>query len=232
MMHDAVARLERPRQYLVLRALGLDVGDRLERRVEEAVVAGEALGAEAAPPAVGAAHVLDGAALERDGVEGEPERAHLGALDRPVGEVVVEGRLLPRAGLLHEQVVVEEVDGRRAQQPRRDGCRGRVEDEGAEVGVPGPHEHVAVVAPRVAGLRVLEDEWARALDVALGRAPQALDPVAVEEAAEADDAVALEGGQLVVGDVAQRLRVHPGPSSAEYRRTAAALSPSGEGMRA
>jgi hypothetical protein len=62
--------------------------------------------------------------------------------------------------------------------------------------------------------------------------PQAVDPVAVEEAAEADDAVALEGGQLVVGDVAQRLRVHPGPSSQEYRRTAAAVSPSGERMRA
>ena len=70
-------------------------------------------------------------------------------LDVVVGLVLVPGRRLPRAGLLDEQVVVEEPDLLRAHQLAGDPGRGRLADELLELGDPLPVAEVLEEPPRV-----------------------------------------------------------------------------------
>src|SRR6185369_10849066 len=118
----------------------------------------------------------------------------------PVGLILVPGRGMGGAGLLHEQLVVEEVGRGRAHQLGGDGWSRGVERSRAEVGILLPHEHVAEELPGGAALGEVGGVGSGRGEVALDGAAQALDPMRVEELAQADDAVALVGADVAVGD--------------------------------
>ena len=79
---------------------------------------------------------------------------------------------------------------------------GNFERGGAEVGILLPHEHVAEEAARAAALGEVGGVGTGRGEVALDRAAHLLDPRRVELLAQADDAVALVGGDVAIGNQA------------------------------
>src|SRR5260370_19990121 len=145
---------------------------------------------------------LDGAVAAVDRIERDPRRGDLPALYRPIRLVLVPWRRMGRAGLLHEELVVEEIRRRRAHQARGDGRSRRGERGSAELAVVLPHEHVAEEFPGSAAFSEVRGMRARRGEVALDRRTQALDPGRIERLAQADDAVAVVGGNVAVRDQA------------------------------
>ena len=198
--HQAVARRHRPPADVVLGPIGVDVGDLREiaRGELDLVALAEGRRPVVDAPAVRAGDELDGAVAAVDRIERDPDRGDLPALHRPVGLVLVPRRRMRRARLLHEELVVEEIGRAGAHQPRGD-CRGRgVQGGGTELRIAPPHVHVAEEPAGVlpsAKLVAFGPGEARSRSTA---ARMRSTHGAIERLAQADDAVAVVGGDVVV----------------------------------
>src|SRR5581483_8662953 len=120
MEDEAVAGLHLPPFDVVVRTIGVDVGDLHEvaRGELDLMALAERRRSEIDAPFVRAGDERDGAVAAVDMVERDPDRGDLPALHRPVRLVLVPRRGMGRARLLHEELVVEEVGARGAHQPR------------------------------------------------------------------------------------------------------------------
>ncbi|MCX6951288.1 MAG: hypothetical protein NTV51_03760 [Verrucomicrobia bacterium] len=210
MEEDAVAGFEVPAQQPVLsrRDLGVDVRHFLEAPAGLELRSGlvEIARREPAAPAVRPRQVFD-AGVAPDRIERQPDRAHHLAIHRVVGLVVVPGRALARVRFLHQQVVVVVGDGIRAQHAGRHACRGALVHEAPAAFEPGPELEIDEKLARIAGRRVAPDHRP---GIALGPLHIPGDqrqPVGIEDAAQADGAVAAIGLHLGIGGRLQRFAV-------------------------
>ena len=187
---ERVARLHVPGEDVV--AAGVDVGHRLvvlAALVFRAALR-EGLRLEPALPTVRAGDEGERAALARHGVERQPEGHDRPAAHRPVGLVVVPARRLRRARLLHEQLVVEEVEPLGVQEPRRHRPERSFAAEGAEALMRLPDAQIAVEAP---GFRPVAVEIGpRLRDVALDRVREHAEPCRRHDTFHQHRAVAVE----------------------------------------
>jgi hypothetical protein len=104
------------------------------------------------------------------------------------------------AWFFYEELVVEEIDCRRAHEARGNlGC-GRGEGGEPEIVVLLPHEHVAEELAARAAFGKVRRVRTGLYEVALDRLAENSHPHGVEGAAQADDAVAIIGGDVGVGD--------------------------------
>src|SRR4029453_18215953 len=198
---DDIARLHVPGEEFVALALGIEIGQRLEawigdRQVDAALP--EEFRLEPAAPAMRALHVLHaGRAIDR--IERQPQRDDLLAVDRIVGLVVMPGRALARARLLHQEMVVIVDDLARAHEPGGNLARRRAIDKVARRRMALPELEVDEEEAGRALRRVEPDHGARTCHVGIDRLAQALDPVEGEGAAQADRALRAIARDLLVG---------------------------------
>ena len=142
---QAVARLHGEADDAVFVPFRLDIGQRRQPGVGIGPPVGEVVGAEGRP-GVGTRDVCD-AGLLGHRVERQPDRADLPPGHRPVGLVLVPGRAFGRARLLHQKLVVEEVDLARPHDAPGDLRRWRFHHETPERRMALPQVEIAEEAP-------------------------------------------------------------------------------------
>ena len=188
---DGVARLEGPGQDRVALGVALDVGQLGQRPVGEPLgLAVQERPRHVPRPPVGAGDELEGR-LPGHRVDREPQADVLVAGDVVVRQVLVPGGALAGAGLLDQDVVVEEADGRGAHQLAGDGGGGGVPDEALHGRDAVPRAEVLDEGPvvRAAGPLGQRREVGQ---VGLDRGPGQLDVGGGEGLPHADGAVAPE----------------------------------------
>ena len=222
-----IARLHVPGEDAV--SAGVDIGHGL---VALALLVGcsafgEGLRLEPTVPAVRAGNEGERAALARDRVERQPEGHHRPAAHGPVGLVVVPARRLRRARLLHEELVVEEVEAFGAQEPRRQLPERPLAAEGAEALILLPD---ALVTVEAAHLRPVAGEIRpRLRNIAFDRVLQHAEPRGRHDTLHQHRAIAVEIRPFA------RCRPHgillsgptPGPSPTAARQRPSSSPPLG-----
>jgi hypothetical protein len=209
---QGVARLHGPADQVGLAPLLFPVRHDLQTLVAELVillVLEEALGLVDLAPAMAAAHELD-RAVARHGVQRHPDRAHLIALDRPVGHVLVPGGARTGLGAAHEDAVEIDVDARRPGHARGQFGGRRMEQEIAVFRIvlpdPGIAEEEALFLAPVLG--VVAGLPARIVQIALDALGQNLLPVCVEDTRDHDRPVLAIGADIGLGDAIGDGRCH------------------------
>ena len=150
-------------------------------------------------PQVRTAHKFKYAAFAVGDVKGHPKSAYLAPQEGPQIEVLVPRTGGQGPGLLYQKLVEEDVNLGRAHQAGGE-RRGRgTHDVVTKVGIVGPHELVAEELSGVVGSKFLAHRTGLGLEMIDG-ASHALNPLAVEDAAQADDAVALERVDIFLFD--------------------------------
>ena len=222
---DAVAGLHVPGQETIVGVVEFPVEHRAFLEAvglgeREAVARHRGDRAVHAVPFVRSRDIDQPAGLPRHRRQGEPHRGHVTARQRPERQIVVPGRRHPRAGVLDEELVVEEPHLVEPHQPRRDLPRRRVADEIHERRIAPRH---VGVGDHLAGLVVPRGQHGAGgvLQIGLDHGQHMVDPSAVELPADADRAILPIGANLVLRDGAERFPVHPDYSSVSRRRACA-----------
>ncbi len=196
-----IARLHVPAREFVLLPLPVDVGDGDVLGIARVgcPALGKGFGLKEGAPLVRSAHELERAALGGDRIERDPEGHDVFRANRPIREIVVPARGGVGPRLLHEELVVVDLDAVHPEQRGGECGQRRLAAVGGKIRVGLPDPHVAVEATAAFHLVAVKTRRRRS-DVALDRRRQPLEPGRVDRARQKDGAVSFIGLALGVGD--------------------------------
>ena len=203
-MHGAITGCEFKLRDVILAARGFDIGN-LGDIFRILIIIAKACGAKFLAPFMRAFDIFHRAVFCADLIKGEPDRANLKPVNRPIGHIMMPRRFRTRAGFFNQPLVEEDIDFLRAHHLLRDLRGRRAEDKISASLIALPDKGVVEKPARIAALLgQLGMKLAGPFHTDLCRRAHFLDPIQREHLAQADNPVLFKGSDFLFSDRPQQ----------------------------